>query len=61
MRKFTERELWAFVNRAETPEQIRRAAYYITFPGYLDLDHWAVMMDTLARKIQEQYIKEARA
>lgn len=60
MKKYTEQELWAFVNRAETHEQIQQAAAYITGLEYLNADTWGDMMDALAFKSRELY-REARA
>lgn len=60
MKKYTERELWAFVNCAETHEQIQQAADYITGLEYLDVDTWGGLMDALAFKSRELY-REARA
>lgn len=59
MRKFTERELWAFVNRADTHERIQQAADFLTGIAYLDVDTYDDMMDALAFKSRELY-REAR-
>jgi len=55
MKRFTVRELWAFVNRADTHEKIQIAADFITKQEYLDIDVYNDMMDALAYLSRELY------
>lgn len=54
-RTYTIEELWAFVNRAETHEQIRQADAFLSKLDYLDADTFDDMMDALAYKSRELY------
>lgn len=55
MKRFSEKDLWAFVNRADTHEKIQIAADFITKLDYLDIDVYGDMMDALAFKSRELY------
>lgn len=55
MKKFTEQELWAFVNRAETIDQIHIADDFLAKLDYLDIDVYCEMMDALAYKEREYH------
>ncbi len=55
MKRFSEKELWAFVNRADTHEKIQIANDFLTKLDYLDVDVYDKMMNTLAYKSRELY------
>ena len=55
MKQFSENELWAFVNRAETIEQIHIADDFLSKLDYLDIDTYCDMMDALAYKEREYH------
>lgn len=53
--KYTERELWAFVNRADTHEKVEIAVNFLTkLPG-LETDLYDELMNTLAYISRELY------
>ena len=54
-RVYSNTELWAFVNRAETIDQLHVAADFITKLEYLDIDTYCEMMDALAYKEREYH------
>ena len=45
MKRFTEKQLWAFVNRADTHEKIQTAISFLTKLDYLDIDVYDDMMN----------------
>ena len=55
MKRFSEKELWAFVNRADTHEKIQIASDFLTKLDYLDIDVYDNMMNALAYKSRELY------
>ena len=55
MKRFTEKELWDFVNRAESIEQIHTADNFLSKLDYLDIDVYCEMMDALAYKEREYH------
>lgn len=55
MKRFSEKELWAFVNRADTHEKIQIASDFLTKLDYLDIDVYDEMMNALAYKSRELY------
>ena len=55
MKRFSEKELWAFVNRADTHEKIQIADDFLSKLDYLDIDVYNDMMDALAYKSRELY------
>ena len=55
MRKFTEQELWAFVNRADTHERIEIAKNFLAGLDYLSTDTFDDMMMALAFTSRELY------
>lgn len=53
--KYTEQELWAFVNRADTHEKVEIAVNFLTnLPG-LEIDLYDELMNTLAYISRELY------
>lgn len=60
MREFTEKELWDFVNRAETIDQIQIACDFLTKLDYLDMDVYCEMMDALVYKEREYHRERAK-
>ena len=54
-KQYSENELWAFVNRADTHEKVEIAADFITSLDYLDMDVYEEMMDALAFISRELY------
>lgn len=52
--KYTGRELWAFVNRADTPEKIAIAEKWIT-KHVDDVDLWDDLMTALSMNSREYY------
>ena len=48
MKRYTEQELWAFVNRADTHEKIQIADKFLTKLDYLSVETYDAMMDALA-------------
>ena len=61
MKRFTEQELWAFVNRAETIDQIHTADAFLAKLDYLDIDVYCEMMDALAYKEREYHRAQREA
>ena len=59
MKRYTEKELWAFVNRADTHERIQTAADFLAKQDYLDVDVFDDMMDALAFMSRELYRLES--
>ena len=55
MKRFSEKELWAFVNRADTHEKIQIADDFLSKLDYLDIDVYHDMMNALAYKSRELY------
>lgn len=55
MKRFSEKELWAFVNRADTHEKIQIASDFLTKLEHLDVDVYDDMMNALAYKSRELY------
>ena len=55
MKRYTEQELWAFVNRADTHEKIQIADKFLTKLDYLSIETYDAMMDALAYKSRELY------
>ena len=55
MKKHSENELWAFINRADTHEKIDIAFKFISKQEYLDDDVMDDMCDALAFKSREMY------
>lgn len=57
MKKYTVSDLWAFVNRADTMDQVKTAIDYLerNFPNDGDLDLYDDLMRTLTYKLRELY------
>lgn len=55
MKKHSESELWAFINRADTIEKIQIAFNFIIKQEYLDDDVMDDMCDALAWMSREYY------
>lgn len=55
MKRFTNSQLWAFVNRADTHEKIQIADAFLSKLDYLNIDVYHEMMDALAYKSRELY------
>lgn len=54
-KKFTETELWSFVNRANSIDKIQIASDFISKLDYLNIDVYHDMMNALAFKSRELY------
>lgn len=54
-RQYTVKELWAFVNRADTHERISIAENFLKKLDYLDNDVWNDMVEALAYMSRELY------
>lgn len=61
MKQFTESELWAFVNRADTHEKIETAKVFLGKLPYLSIDLYDDLMNTLAYLSRELYWLEREA
>ena len=48
MKRYSENELWAFINRIDSHEKVEIAADFITKQEYLDIDTYNDMMDAIA-------------
>lgn len=55
MKRHSENELWAFINRADTHEKIEIAFAFIAKQEYLDDDVMDDMCNALAFKSRELY------
>ena len=55
MKRYTEQELWAVVDRADTHEKIQIADKFLTKLDYLSVETYDAMMDALAYKSRELY------
>lgn len=54
-KRFSEKQLWEFVNRADTHEKIQIADDFLSKLDYLDIEVYNDMMDALAYKSRELY------
>lgn len=55
MKRYTEKQLWEFVNRADSHEKIQTAISFLTKLDYLDIDVYDDMMNALAYTSRELY------
>lgn len=57
-RRFSEKELWDFVNRADTHEKIAIAEAFLRKLSYIDNKLWDGLMGALAAQSRELYWME---